>query len=62
MMRPSLSSAVACLALAGFLAETRLELAALRGEAETTRYSHCGRLFFPHADRMQLASRLPATS
>ena len=26
-----------CLALAGFLAETRLELAALQGEAETTR-------------------------
>ena len=37
MMRPSLPSAVACLALAGFLAETRLELAALRGEAEATR-------------------------
>ena len=37
MKRPSLPSAVAYLALAGFLAETRLELAALRGEAQTTR-------------------------
>eukprot|EP01045_Picozoa_sp_COSAG04_P051673 COSAG04_NODE_21621_length_370_cov_1.321033_1_plen_82_part_01 len=37
MMRPSLPSAVACLALAAFLAETRLELANLRGEAETAR-------------------------
>ena len=36
-MRPWLLAAAAYLALAGFLAETRLELAALRGEAETTR-------------------------